>query len=306
MGTPEFALPALDRIHHSHHSVVGVVSQPDRPRGRGRKLSPTPVKQYALDHGLEPVFQPHTLKDPQFVEELRALEADTFVVVAFRILPEIIFTMPPKGTVNLHPSLLPQYRGAAPLNWAIINGESKTGITTIFIKKEIDAGNIILQREAPVFPEDTAGTLHDRLSQDGAGLLLESLALIEQGTPPTMAQDESKVSPAPKLTREMCHLNFDQPARDVKNWIHGLSPIPGAFTHYQDQLIKLFAAAVIPNAAYQKASPGTILKAEKAEFHIACNPGVIAVMRLQLQGRKAMQTREFLSGYELQTGEILR
>ncbi len=304
MGTPEFAVSTLEKIHHSRHEIVGVVTQPDRPRGRGKKLLPTPVKQFALDHHLSPVLQPEKIKDPAFVEVLRNLSADVFVVVAFRILPEAVFTLPPRGTINLHPSLLPKYRGAAPINWTIINGETETGITTMFIQKEIDAGNIIFQRKMPVFPDDTAGTLHDRLAAAGADLILETLDALAAGQVAVTAQDHTLATPAPKITKEMCHLNFAQPATQVRQWIHGLSPYPGAFAFYEGQMLKLFRAAVIPEVSGH-ATPGTLLKCEGDQLWIACAPGAVNIRELQAAGKKRLPTADFLRGASLKPGRIL-
>ena len=305
MGTPAFAIPTLSRINESRHHIVGVVSQPDRPRGRGKKLLPTPVKQFALENNLSPVLQPEKLKDPEFVETLQALEADIFVVVAYRILPEIIFTMPARGTINLHPSRLPRYRGAAPLNWTIINGDRETAITTIFIQKEIDAGNIILQRGMSIEPDETAGSLHDRLAPAGADLILESLDLIENNAFQAQRQDDALVTPAPKLTKEMCHISFDQPAESVKNWIHGLSPFPGAFAYYQDLVMKFYRAEVVTETS-QTEPFGSIVKSEKSDFWIVCNPGVVAIREIQLQGRKQMKIEDFLRGAEIDPQVILK
>ncbi|MFQ5584592.1 MAG: methionyl-tRNA formyltransferase, partial [Calditrichia bacterium] len=222
--------------------------------------------------------------------------------VAFRILPEEVYSMPPLGTVNLHPSLLPKYRGAAPINWTIINGEETTGVTTIFIQKEIDAGNIILQEEVQVQPDETAGSLHDRLAEIGAKLLIKTLNQIERGEVKTTRQDESLVSKAPKITREITHLNFDQPASKVKNWIHGLSPVPGAFAKYRGKTIKIFRARVISGEPVENL-PGTIVRATGGELWIACKPGIISVLRLQMEGKKVLETAEFLRGYSLDSSE---
>jgi len=302
MGTPEFAVPSLQKIHQSSHQIVGVVTQPDRPRGRGQKVLPSPVKQFALEHHLHPILQPEKLKEEKFLQALRELNADVFVVVAFRILPEEVFTMPVLGTVNLHPSLLPRYRGAAPINWAIIEGEKVTGVTTIFIRKEIDAGSIILQKEVPIGEDDTAGTLHDRLAAEGADLLLETLNLIAAGEVKTTRQDEGLVTRAPKLTREIAHLNFNQPAPKVKQWIHGLSPYPGAYAYYQGKMVKFYRAEVISTEKVT-APPGTIVKAEKDQLWIACNPGIIAILELQMQGKKRLGVAEFLRGNQMTVTE---
>ncbi|RMF60705.1 MAG: methionyl-tRNA formyltransferase [Calditrichaeota bacterium] len=306
MGTPEFAVPSLEKIHNSRHQIVGVVTQPDRPRGRGLKLLPPPVKEAAIGLNLNPILQPESLKDPEFLTILDALQADVFVVVAFRILPEAVFTMPPRGTINLHPSLLPKFRGAAPIHWTIIQGEKTTGVTTIFIQKKIDAGNIILQEEYPVHPDETAGELHDRLAIAGAELLLKTLDLIEAGDVHPIVQDEKMATPAPKITREMCHLSFTQPAVKVKQWIHGLSPYPGAFAYdEQNRIIKLYRAAVISEEP-DESPPGTILKAKSNDLWISCSPGVIAIEEIQLQGKKRLNVMEFLKGNHLKEGDRLR
>jgi methionyl-tRNA formyltransferase len=306
MGTPDFAIPSLGKIRGSRHQLVGIVTQPDRPKGRGKRLAALPVKQFALQNNITPIFQPDSLRDLHFIDSLRGLQADVFVVVAFRILPEEIFVIPPKGTINLHPSLLPKYRGAAPVNWAIIQGEKTTGVTTIFIKKEIDAGNIILQKEIRIESDETAGSLHDRLAECGGDLLMESIDSIADDRVVVTKQDERLVTKAPKLTREICHLRFDQPADQVKNWIHGLSPYPGAWASLNGNLIKIFRAAVIPGndnmtSEYQS---GEIVKLNSQELWIACHPGILNVIELQMEGHKRLRTEEFLRGFRPQVGDM--
>lgn len=305
MGTPEFAIPSLERIHHSEHRIVGVVTQPDRPRARGKQVLPTPVKAYALSNNLSPILQPEKMKNPEFIDALKKLDADLFVVVAFRILPEAVFTIPPKGTINLHPSLLPKYRGAAPINWTVINGDSETAVTTIFIQKEIDAGNIILQKKLPVFPDDTAGTLHDRLAVEGADLLLETINLIAAGEVRTSPQDASLASPAPKLTKEICHLNFHQPASRVRQWIHGLSPYPGAYAFWGKTMTKFFLAEVV-NERPHGFKPGEVVRAEGEHLWIACQPGIIAIKALQFPGKKRMSPEEYLRGNDIPVGTLFQ
>ncbi len=302
MGTPDFAVPALEKLVKSRHRVVGVVTQPDKPRGRGLKLEPPPVKKIALRHQIEPVLQPEKLKDPQFITRLKQLAADVFVVVAFRILPEIVFTIPPLGTINIHPSLLPRYRGAAPLHWTIINGEKVTGVTIIRIQKEVDAGNILLQREVPVLPDETVGSLHDRLAEIGAEMLLETLDRLQRGEIHPIPQREEEATPAPKLTREMGHLSFEQPAEQVKNWIHGLSPFPGAYAFYREKMIKFYRARVEdPN--YREQPPGTIVEARGDRLLVACQPGLLAILELQMAGKKRLKIEEFLRGFSFQVNE---
>lgn len=305
MGTPQFAIPSLEKIYLSKHQIVGVVTQPDRQKGRGKKISAPPVKEFALEKNIQPIFQPESLKDPNFVESLQNLQADLFVVVAFRILPEVVFSMPPKGTVNLHPSLLPKYRGAAPINWAIINGEHVTGVTTIFIRREIDAGNMILQKEVPIHDDELAGSLHDRLANIGAELLLESIQKIGTGEIKNIKQDESLVTKAPKLTKEICHLDFDQSAEQVKNWIHGLSPYPGAYAFYNNKTIKFYRATVVSSEKQSK-SPGTIVNLTKNDLWITCNPGIADIKELQLEGHKQLNIDEFLRGFQFTIGEMFR
>jgi methionyl-tRNA formyltransferase len=305
MGTPQFAIPSIEKIFHSKHQLIGIVTQPDRPKGRGKKLTASPVKEFALKNKIDPILQPDSLKDSNFIQTLENLKADIFVIVAFRILPEVIFTMPPKGTINLHPSLLPKYRGAAPINWAIINGEDITGVTTIFIKKEIDAGNLILQEQVPIQPDETAGSLHDRLAAIGANLLIESLDKIERGSIETLKQDEKLVTKAPKLTKEIRHLNFDQPAEQVKNWIHGLSPYPGGYAYFKNKTIKFYRAVVISSEKQAKL-PGTIINVNQNNLWISCNPGILSILELQLEGHKRLGIEEFQRGFSFNLDEKIK
>ncbi len=305
MGTPDFAVPALERLLASRHRVVGVVTQPDKPRGRGLKLIPPPVKQIALQHGISPILQPEKLKNPDFINQLKELSADIFVVVAFRILPEAVFTLPPLGTINIHPSLLPKYRGAAPLHWTIINGEKITGVTIIRIQREVDAGNILLQREVPVLPDETVGSLHDRLAKIGAEMLLETLDRLEKGGLQPVPQRDEEATPAPKITKEMCHLSFNQPAEKVKNWIHGLSPFPGAYAFYQDKMVKLYRARV-EDPGYRGQPPGTIVEARGNRLWVACNPGLLGILELQLAGKKRLRVEELLRGFSFRVGDRLQ
>ena len=236
MGTPQFAVVSLNKLLAADKNVVAVVTASDKPAGRGLKLQASPVKKVALMAHL-PVLQPDKLSDPDFIQKLSTFKADLFVVVAFRILPESVFTMPPKGTVNLHGSLLPKYRGAAPINWAIINGESETGVTTFFIRKEVDTGNIIATRAIPITANMTAGELHDFMAEVGADLLLETIRKIESATVKTTEQDETLSTKAPKIHREDCIINFNQSAQNVHNFIRGLSPYPAAYTYLKGKKI---------------------------------------------------------------------
>jgi methionyl-tRNA formyltransferase len=300
-GTPEFAVPSLLKIFHSRHQIVGVVTQPDKPKGRGKKIFPPSVKEAAQRYNLFPILQPENLKDKTFINALSQISADVFVVVAFRILPEEIFMQPAAGTINLHPSLLPKYRGAAPINWTVIAGEKETGNTIIKISKEIDAGDIILQKKTSILPDDTAGELHDRLSAAGADLLLRALDLLQSGKYELHSQNHLLSSPAPKLTKDHCHLSFDKPVTEVKNWIHGLSPFPTGFAYFQSERINFYRARVSASSKVDQA-PGTILNSDPGKLEIACSPGIIEILELQKEGKKRLMTGDFLRGYELKPG----
>src|ERR1700744_1386058 len=233
MGTPEFAVASLDELIRSGCEIAGVVTAPDKPAGRGQKVNESAVKQYAVANGLK-ILQPSNLKDPEFLEELRSLNAELQVVVAFRMLPEEVWTMPAKGTINLHASLLPQYRGAAPLNWVLINGEAESGVTTFFLKHEIDTGDILFTEKVTLTGQETAGDLHDRLMAKGAGLLVKTVKAVESGRynehPQSEIAADDELRSAPKLTKELCDIDWNKPALDIYNLIRGLSPIPTAFT----------------------------------------------------------------------------
>jgi methionyl-tRNA formyltransferase len=302
MGTPEFAVYSLEELIQSSHRVVGVVTQPDKLKGRGKNLSPPPIKVFAEAHQIPNLLQPESLKNPDFLETLKSLNADLFVVVAFRILPEIVFDMAPLGTINLHPSLLPKYRGAAPINWTLIRGESKTGVTIIKISKKVDVGGMLLQREVDIDENETAGSLHDKLAKMGSQMLVEVLPGIESGNIPIIPQDDSLATPAPKIQREDCHLSFDMPAMQVNNWIRGLSPFPTAFAHLRDVRINFYKSRVI-NEIAKEPLPGSIYKAQGNELQICCNPGIIEILELQKEGKKRLSTSEFLRGYSVQVGE---
>lgn len=303
MGTPEFSLPSLKRLLTSHHRVVGIVTVPDRPAGRGLKLQASAVKTFALDRGI-PILQPEKLKDENFVQDLRRLEADLFVVVAFRILPEVVYTMPPKGTINLHASLLPAYRGAAPINWALINGETVTGVSTFFIEKTVDTGKIILQQALGIGPEDDAGVVHDQLAELGARILSETVDQIDQGLVKEKIQT-GQVTLAPKLTTEMCKICWSDPASAIHNRIRGLSPYPGAFTTWQGKILKIFRSQVRSQMASVTAA-GEILAASPDQgIEVATGAGVIALLEVQPEGRRRMPVAEFLRGYGLKQHEML-
>ncbi len=293
MGTPDFAVPALERLLSSPHEVLLIVTGPDKPRGRGQKLLPTPVKRVAEEHGI-PVYQPERLRDPEVVETLRRYPADLYVVVAFRILPESIIAIPPKGVVNLHASLLPRYRGAAPIQWAILNGERVTGVTTFFIEKGVDTGDMILQKEVPIGEGETAGELHDRLAQIGADLLLETVDLIAAGKAPKIKQ-VGESTRAPKITKEMTRIDWRKSAEEIERQIRAFSPVPGAFTFLNGKRFKIYRARLVEHP--EKKPPGTLLVAEGTRLLTATGDGWLEILELQEEGKRRISAEEFLRGH---------
>ena len=304
MGTPEFAVESLRALVEGGYNVVGVVTMPDKPVGRhGSVLQPSPVKQYAVEHGL-PVLQPERLKDETFLEQLRALRADLQIVVAFRMLPEVVWAMPPMGTFNLHASLLPQYRGAAPINWAVINGETETGITTFFLQHEIDTGRIIQQVRVPIADDDCVGDVHDRLMMLGGRLVTETVDNILAGNvhpidQSELFQTEQELKPAPKIFRETCRIDWQQPTKRVYDFVRGLSPYPAAWTLLQQpdaqpQSLKIYRATYTPSAATQPA--GTLQTDGRTYLRCACADGWLDILELQLAGKRRMPVADFLRG----------
>lgn len=302
MGTAEFGLPSLERLLHSSHSVEAVVTGPDRPKGRGLKLAPSPIKVFALERGLT-VLQPEKLKDEEFISTLRGLRPDLFVVVAFRMLPKEVFEIPPKGTINLHGSLLPRYRGAAPIQWAIIRGERRTGVTTFFIDEGMDTGNLILQREVEIGGDETAGQLHDRLAQIGAEVLMETVEQIAQGKAAQMKQDDSIATPAPKLKKEDGLIDWSKKAIDIKNQIRGMNPFPGAYTELSGRIIKVHKASLAPDEG-TKAAPGKVVRIDKDDgLVVSTAVGCLSLVEIQPEGKKRMAGLEFVRGYRVKVGD---
>src|SRR5690554_5542570 len=298
MGTPEFAVPSLDLLVEQRWNVVAVVTAPDKPQGRGRKLIGSPVKEAAIRHGI-PVLQPSNLKSPEFRRVLFRSQADVQVVVAFRMLPEVVWSMPPNGTFNLHASLLPDYRGAAPINWAIINGEKVTGVTTFFLKHEIDTGNIIFQEEEAILEEDNLGTLYDKLMRRGSKLVLKTIEAIAKGTVKVQSQNETKARHhAPKLYKEMNEIDWTKPAKAVHNLVRGLSPYPAAWTTINGKTCKIFATELIPQDLPGK-SPGEYHTDGKKHLHFQTGNHTLNILELQLEGKKRMGIEEFLRGNKL-------
>jgi len=297
MGTPDFAVPSLERVIAAGYPVVGVVTGPDKPRGRGQQVSGTPVKEAAAKHAI-PVFQPESLQDATFVTSLRALNPDLLVVVAFRILPPSVFTIPRCGSFNLHASLLPRYRGAAPINWAIINGETETGVSTFFLEDRVDTGKIIFQKSTPITPDDDAGTLHDKLARIGADAVLETVRAIEAGTASPVSQDARLASKAPKIFRDDCHINWSLDAEHVRNFIRGLSPLPAAWTTHSSTLLKIFKTI---HYDHHTGIPGA-LAVEGDALIVSCGTGRLRILELQQEGRKRMSAGEFLRGFRVGAG----
>ena len=296
LGTPEFAVAGLQTLVENGYNVVAAVTMPDKPAGRGHQMQFSPVKEYALSQGI-PVLQPEKLKDPEFVEQLRSYQADLQIVTAFRMLPEVVWAMPRLGTFNVHGSLLPQYRGAAPINWAVINGEKETGLTTFMLKHEIDTGNMILQERIAIGEDEDVGSVHDRLMELSKEMVLKTVRLIEEcdreGKPlPTVPQPElPDLKPAPKIFKEDCQIDFTKTAQEIHNFVRGLSPYPGAWTDDQRMLsvckaspVKVFKVAISPVAE------------QKGHIIVPCADGYIDILELQAPGKKRMDAKSFLNG----------
>ncbi|MCE7069698.1 methionyl-tRNA formyltransferase [Dyadobacter sp. CY327] len=297
MGTPEFAVPSLKSLVESNSNVVAVITVPDKPAGRGQKQTASPVKLYAEAQGI-PVLQPEKLKNPEFLEELRSYKADLQVVVAFRMLPEVVWSMPPKGTFNLHSSLLPQYRGAAPINWAVINGETETGVTTFFIEKDIDTGKVIFQDKEPIHREDDAGSLYERLMEKGARLVVKTVRAIEAGNYPQEPQEEpAEIRTAPKIFRETCEIDWQKPASEIHNFIRGLSPYPAAWTTLNGLSCKIFKSSIVEFEASD--TPGQFRTDSKSYLYFKTSDGWLSIDVLQLEGKKRMEIGDFLRGNRL-------
>lgn len=316
MGTPDFAVPSLEILLNNNYTVSAVVTAPDKPRGRGQQVSFTPVKECALKNSI-PVLQPESLKDAQFVSALRSLEPDLFVVVAFRILPKEVYTIPHKGSFNLHASLLPKFRGAAPINWAIITGEKESGVTTFFLQDTVDTGNIIIQKKIPLTDQMNAGDLHDALSLIGSETVLKTVQLIEQGKADPLPQDSSLASPAPKIFKEDCRIDWNQTSENVYNFIRGLSPYPAAWTMHKGKMIKIYSAErreereqrsevrgqrSEDRSQRSEVSRGLLVCTERS-INVRTSDGFIEIMELQLEGKKRMSAEEFLRGYKFTSGD---
>ena len=299
MGTPDFAVPSLEALCQAGYPILTVVTGADKPRGRGQRLTPTPVKQSALRHNI-PVLEPPSVKDPAFAEQIFRLKPDLAVVVAFRILPPSVFMIPRLGTFNLHASLLPRYRGAAPINWAIMNGETETGVTTFFLEQAVDTGATVVRARVPIEPEDDAGTLHDRLAEVGARAVLETVRMIERGQAEPQPQDHGEATPAPKIFKEQCRISWNRPAAQLHNFVRGLSPHPAAWTMHGDHLLKIYKTRLVRGGS--SGVPG-LLTVTDASLRVAAQDGEVEILELQQEGRRRMTAAEFLRGYSLNTGD---
>jgi methionyl-tRNA formyltransferase len=301
MGTPAFAVASLDILVQHGYDIAAVITVPDKPAGRGQQLQQSAVKTYALEKGLK-VLQPEKLKDEHFVEELKELKADLQIVVAFRMLPEVVWNMPPLGTYNLHGSLLPKYRGAAPINWAIINGETESGVTSFKLKHEIDTGNMLFQEKIPIGKTTTAGELHDQLMQLGAEVILKTVQAVESGKYELKPQDDSQSIHAPKLFKETGKINWNEPSEKIYNLIRGLSPYPAAYTEFTDKngsvvAVKIYRAEM--EEANHNNEPGKVITDHKRFVKVACGNGFISITELQMAGKKRMLVDEFLRGFKM-------
>lgn len=297
MGTPEFAVESLRKLVDGKFNVVAVLTAPDKPKGRGQKLSVSPVKEYALSANI-PVLQPANLKSPDFNEELKTFKANLQVVVAFRMLPEVVWSMPEYGTFNLHASLLPQYRGAAPINWAIMNGETETGVTTFFIKHEIDTGSIILQDKEAISEKDNVGTLYERLKEKGANLVVNTVEQIRTNSYNITVQDElADLKSAPKLFKENCKIDWSNSSKRIYDFVRGLSPYPSAWAEIGGSTFKVFETEIVQKSV--EGGPGTLETDGKKVIFIKTGDGAIKINDLQLQGKKRMKTEDFLRGNKI-------
>lgn len=300
MGTPAFAVASLDALCKAGCQVVGVVTAPDKPAGRGMQMQQSPVKAYALTHHL-PLLQPVKLRDPAFLEALAEWKADLQVVVAFRMLPEIVWSAPPLGTINVHGSLLPQYRGAAPINWAVINGETQTGVTTFKLQHAVDTGNILLQAVLPIGPHENAGSVHDRMMQQGAELLVETIRKLADGSLHEIPQpqNDAALRHAPKIFTDTCRIHWEKPGQEIYNLVRGLSPYPAAFTELEGKKLRIFDAVVEKEKPTVR--PGEFSTDKKTFLKFATGDGYLSLKEIQLEGKKKMAVQDFLRGYRFQT-----
>ncbi len=296
MGTPEFAIPSLKKIIESKHEIALVITAPDKERGRGKQISFTPIKDYAVKNNYE-VLSPHSLKDETFINRLKEINADLFVVVAFRVLPKEVYSLPKYGSFNLHGSLLPKYRGAAPIQWSLINGDKETGVSTFFLEDKVDTGNVILQERIELNDEDDLGIVYEKLMHIGSDLVMKTIDSIENNSVVLKKQDENYASPAPKITKEICKINWDKPAQNIHNLVRGLSPNPAAFFEHENKNYKVYKTRIVQTEEKISEQVGSIVTT-KTEIFVQTQLGVIKLLELQPEGRKRMTAEEFLRGYK--------
>lgn len=305
MGTPDFAVEPLEAIIKAGYEVAAVVTQPDKQKGRGKEVKMTPVKECALRHGI-PVFQPVKIKEPEAVAELEKYQADLFVVAAFgQLLSEEILNMPEYGCINIHASLLPAYRGAAPIQWAVLNGEKESGVTIMQMDKGLDTGDMLLKRSVELSPKETGDSLHDKLMRLGAELIVEALPKLEKGELVPEKQKDELSSYAKKLTKAMGQIDWSKDAVSLERWIRGLNSWPSAYTFFGGKTLKIWEAQVTEENGAQKAEPGQVISVSREGFTVACGQGALQILSLQLEGKKRVLTREFLLGYQVEPGMIL-
>jgi methionyl-tRNA formyltransferase len=306
MGTPHFAVASLNKLLQNGYDVAAVVTVPDKPQGRGRVLKPSPVKEFAASHDI-PVLQPQSLKDLDFIQNLKKFKAELYIVVAFRILPEAVFTIPERGTLNVHGSLLPKYRGAAPINRVIMNGDKESGVTTMLIDKKVDTGQMLLQDSAEISEDMTAGELHDILAEKGANLLVETLEKLENSSITPIVQDDSLATKAPKIKKEDCKLDFSNSARQLHNQIRGLSPVPAAYCQFRGKNLKIYRSALTNGERLKDIDiNGEIITVNKNSFDVVCSQGtILTITELQPAGKKRIPARDFINGYQLRVGDRL-
>lgn len=292
MGTPSFGLPSLKKIIRAGYQLSAVVTAPDKKQGRGMRMMSSPIKEFAIEAGI-PVLQPDNLKDADFINELKRFSPDLFVVIAFRILPAEVFTIPKYGTFNLHASLLPKYRGAAPINWALINGETETGVTTFFLKAKVDTGDVIFRKSIPIYDDDTYGSLYEKLSFEGSDVVIDTIRAIEKGSVETINQDDALASPAPKITKETCRIRWEQSAEKIRNHIRGLSPYPAAFTTLNGKNVKIFDSSLSKNLSLH---PSGQIVIQGSRFLVCTSDNLLEIKELQLEGKKRLKASDFIRG----------
>jgi methionyl-tRNA formyltransferase len=301
MGTPEFAVPSLRILLDHSYEISGVVTAPDKPRGRGQQVSFTPVKEFALHHHLA-ILQPEHLKDSKFISNVQQLAPDLAVVVAFRVLPREVYTIPKLGSFNLHASILPKYRGAAPINWAIINGEEESGVTTFFLQDKVDTGSVLLQERVKIGADDTAGELHDTLSEVGAEMVLQTVRLIERGKAQPRIQNDLLACSAPKIFKNDCRIHWKNSSQQVHNFIRGLSPHPASWTTHNSRVIKVYRTKI---AEAQSQSAGIVLRRTNDTLLVGTGNGAVSLIEIQQEGKRRLSIEEFLRGYTIEEGELL-